>query len=143
MRLRTDVPIHSWVNSSNAAVIPACDFIGMDAYPYFQTTEANSIQNGNSTFWAAYDATVAAAGSKPVWITETGWPVSGATSNQAVPSVDNAKTYWDEVGCSAFDRINTWWYTLQDAAPTTPNPSFGIVGATLSETPLFDLTLKC
>jgi len=135
----------AWVNASNSAVITACDFIGMDAYPYFQTTMANSIENGNTTFWNAYDATVGAVNdaSKPVWITETGWPVSGATSNQAVPSVANAKTYWDEVGCAAFDKISTWWYTLQDAAPTTPNPSFGIVGSTLSETALFDLTLNC
>jgi len=131
----------AWVNGSNTAVITASDFIGMDAYPYFQTTEANSIENGNSTFFAAYDATVAAVGTKPVWITETGWPVSGSTSNQAVPSIANAKTYWDEVGCSAaFGKINTFWFTLQDAYPTTPNPSFGIVGATLSTTPLFDLS---
>ena len=131
----------AWVNGSNSAVVTASDFIGMDAYPYFQTTMANSIENGNTTFWNAYDATVGAASGKPVWITETGWPVSGATSAQAVPSIANAKTYWDAVGCSAaFGKINTFWYTLQDADPTTPNPSFGIVGPTLSTTPLFDLT---
>jgi len=132
----------AWVNSSNDAVISACDFIGMDAYPYFQTTDANSIANANATFWAAYDATVAAVGSKPVWITETGWPVSGPTENEAVPSVANAQTYWDEVGCTAFGSINTWWYTLQDDQPTTPSPSFGIVGAgnPPPTTPLFSLT---
>ena len=43
--------------------------------PYFQTTENNGIDVGNSTFFAAYDATVAAAEGKSVWITETGWPV--------------------------------------------------------------------
>lgn len=26
----------AWVNSSNNAVIDACDFVGVDAYPYFQ-----------------------------------------------------------------------------------------------------------
>ena len=31
-------------------------------------------------------------------------------------------------------------FTLQDASPTVPSPSFGIVGSTLSTTPLFDLT---
>jgi glucan endo-1,3-beta-D-glucosidase len=129
----------AWVNGSNAAVINDCDFIGMDAYPYFQTTMANSIQNGNATFWDAYDVTKAAAGNKPVWITETGWPVSGPTENLAVPSIANAKTYWDGVGCAAFGKINTYWYTLQDAFPTTPAPSFGIVGSALSTTPLFNL----
>ncbi|KAK5019001.1 hypothetical protein LTR60_001270, partial [Cryomyces antarcticus] len=130
----------AWVNSTNQAVINACDFIGMDAYPYFENTLANSIGNSRSQFFSAYDATIAAVGGKPVWVTETGWPVSGPTQNQAVPSTANAKTYWDEVGCSLFGTTNTWWYVLQDAAPTTPSPSFGIVGSTLSTTPLYDLT---
>ena len=69
------------------------------------------------------------------------WPVSGSTENDAVPSLANAKTYWDQVGCNKlFGKINTWWYTLQDAFPGTPNPSFGVVGTTLSTTPLFDLS---
>lgn len=130
----------AWVNSTNDAVISASDFIGMDAYPYFQTTMANSIENGNATFFDAYDATLAAVGSKPVWITETGWPVSGPTENQAVASVANARTYWDQVGCAVFGKITTYWYTLQDSHPNTPSPSFGIVGSTLSNTPLYDLT---
>ena len=131
----------AWVNGSNDAVISASDFIGMDAYPYFQNTMTNSIQDGYSLFFDAYDATVAAAAGKPVWVTETGWPVSGSTENDAVPSLANAQTYWDQVGCGRlFGQINTWWYTLQDAFPTTPNPSFGIVGTTLSDTPLYDLS---
>ena len=130
----------AWVNGSNDAVISASDFIGMDAYPYFQNTMANSIEAGNSLFFNAYDATVAAVGSKSVWITETGWPISGPTENQAVASTQNAKTYWDQVGCSVFGKINTFWYTLQDSYPNTPSPSFGIVGTTLSDTPLYDLT---
>lgn len=130
----------AWVNGSNDAVIAACDFIGMDAYPYFQNTQANSIDNGYSLFFDAYDQTVAAVGSKPVWVTETGWPVSGPTEAQAVPSLGNAKTYWDKVACTLLGKTNTWWYTLQDAAPATPSPSFGLVGSTLSSTPLFDLT---
>ncbi|KAL8917426.1 MAG: hypothetical protein Q9172_005865 [Xanthocarpia lactea] len=130
----------AWVNSSNSAVIEASDFIGVDAYPYFQNTQANSIENGESLFFDAYNATVAVSGGKPVWITETGWPVSGPTENQAVPSLENARTYWDEVGCRVFGQINTFWYTLQDAFPNAPSPSFGVVGSTLSNTPLYDLT---
>ena len=111
------------------------------AYPYFQNTMANSIDNGYSLFFNAYDATVSVAGGKPVWVTETGWPISGPTENQAVPSTQNAKTYWDAVGCGRlFGQVNTWWYTLQDAFPTTPSPSFGVVGTTLSDTPIYDLS---
>ena len=131
----------AWVNGSNDAVISASDFIGMDAYPYFQTTMTNPIEDGYSLFFDAYDQTVSAAGGKPVWVTETGWPVSGPTENQAVPSTQNAKTYWDAVGCGRlFGQVNTWWYTLQDAFPTTPSPSFGVVGTTLSDTPIYDLS---
>ena len=129
----------AWVNSSNQAVIDASDFIGMDAYPYFQNTMANGIANGKSLFQSALSDTQAAVGGKPVWITETGWPVSGPTENQAVPSTQNAKTYWDEVGCPLFGKVNTWWYTVQDAAPTTPSPSFGLVAAAKTS-PLYDLS---
>jgi len=130
----------AWVNTTNADVITAVDFLGVDAYPYYQTTIDNSIGNANATFWEAYDNTTAVSTGKPVWVTETGWPVSGPTSASAVPSVTNAQTYWDEVGCSLFGNINTYWYTLQDAPEPSGTPSFGIVGATLSTTPLFDLT---
>jgi len=131
----------AWVNGSNSAVVDACDWIGVDAYPFFQNTEANGIANGKGLFTDAYAATEAISGGKPVWITETGWPVSGDAQGDAVASLANAKTYYDNVGCGfAFGNINTWWYTLQDAYPTTPNPSFGLVGTTLSSTPLFDLS---
>lgn len=130
----------AWVNSSNQAVIDAADWIGVDAYPYFETTLANDITNNKNLFNDALSQTKAAVGGKPVWITETGYPVSGKTAGQAVPSLENAKTYWDEVGCPLFGNTNTWWYTMQDASPTTPNPSFGIVGSTLTTTPLFDLS---
>jgi len=132
----------AWVNGSNDAVINACDWIGVDAYPYFQNTETNGIDQGASLFNEAFDNTKNAVGSKPVWITETGWPVSGKTENLAIPSTANAKTYWDQVGCPNFDVVNTWWYTLEDTDNNaTPNPSFGIApGSPLSSTPLFDLS---
>jgi len=83
---------------------------------------------------------VGAAQGKAVWVTETGWPVSGPMENQAVASIANAATYWQEVGCTLFGQINTWWYVLQDAQPTTPNPSFGIIGSDLSSAPLYRVT---
>ncbi|TVY92835.1 putative glucan endo-1,3-beta-glucosidase [Lachnellula willkommii] len=127
---------NAWTNSSNAAVIAASDFLGTDAYPYFQTAYANSISNGQSLFEAAYQATVGVAGGKPVWITETGWPVSGATKADAVASTANAETYWQAVGCGfAFDKIPTFWYVLVDEGAS---PSFGVTDGT--STPLYDLT---
>ncbi|KAK3067856.1 hypothetical protein LTR53_015001, partial [Teratosphaeriaceae sp. CCFEE 6253] len=129
----------AYVNASNDAVISACDWVGMDAYPYYQNTIANSIGTANPTFWDAYDATVGVAHGKPVWLTETGWPVRGPQDNQAVASIQNAETYWQEVGCTLFGRVNTWWFTLQDASPTTPDPSFGILGSDLNGDPMYNL----
>ena len=131
----------AYVNGSNAPLISAVDWVGVDAYPYFQNTQANDISQGANLFKDAYQATVGAAQGKPVWVTETGWPTSGKSSGAAIPSVENAKTYWQQVGCaSLFGKTNTWWFTMQDAAPATPDPSFGLIGSTLTTTPYFDLS---
>jgi glucan endo-1,3-beta-D-glucosidase len=130
----------AFANSSNQALIDACDWLGMDAYAYFENTKPNGIENGQSLFEAALDATVAAAGGKDVWITETGWPVSGDDFGDAIPSPENAEAFWNEVGCPRFGKVNVWWYTLLDAAPDTPNPSFGVISSLTSEEPLYDLS---
>jgi len=129
----------AWVDSANVAVIQACDFIGTDGYPYFQNTEANSISDGYNLFWESVqnvrDAVSGAGSDAWVWITETGWPTSGATENEAVPSVSNAQTYWNSVACSAFESAHTFWYTLQDYSAS---PSFGVVDANFNT--VYDLT---
>ncbi|OLN88252.1 putative glucan endo-1,3-beta-glucosidase eglC 1 [Colletotrichum chlorophyti] len=130
----------AWVNGSNKAVIDACDWIGMDAYPYFENTKPNDISDSKDRWADALTATQGAVGGKPVWVTETGWPVSGKTVGAAVPSLENAKKFWDDVGCPMFGKVNVWWYTFQDASPTTPNPSFGVIGSTLTNKPLYDLS---
>ncbi|POS83181.1 hypothetical protein EPUL_005670 [Erysiphe pulchra] len=127
----------AWVNGSNQAVIDASDWIGMDAYPYFQDTQVNGIENGAGLFNKALSDTKNAVGAKPVWITETGWPVSGRKSGYAETGTTNAKTYWDQVGCPIFGAVNTWWFTLDDTDNGYPDPSFGIVSGTK---PLFDLS---
>ncbi|KAI1095857.1 glycoside hydrolase family 17 protein [Rostrohypoxylon terebratum] len=130
----------AWYNGTNQPVIDACDWIGMDAYPYFQDSMPNDISQAKSLFQDALSKTQQAAGGKSVWITETGHPVSGKTVGQSIASTSNAETYWQDVVCPLLDsKTNLWYYTLQDATPDTPNPSFGIVGNKLQTTPLFDL----
>ncbi len=143
----TNIPIGhvdtwtAWVNSSNIEVINALDWIGFDAYPYFQNTESNGIESGKALFLEAMDNTKGAVGSKPVWVTETGWPVSGKTENLGVPSVANAQIYWNDVACPLLGATNTWWYTIEDNDNATPNPSFGVTnGNPLSTTPYYDLS---
>lgn len=132
-----------YVNSSNNALIANLDFVGMDAYPYFQSTMANSIESGSQLFFDAYHATVGAAQGKPVWVTETGWPVTGQMLNQAVANKDNARIYWEDVTCQLVkDNVNLYYYTLQDVQYGNPSPSFGIkpAGDLLAVAPLFDLS---
>jgi glucan endo-1,3-beta-D-glucosidase len=130
----------AWVNGSNQAVIDNCDFIGFDGYPYYQNTDSNSIDSAKSLFEASLAATQNAVGGKPIWITETGWPVSGPQQNLATASLANAKTYWDVVGCPRFGNVNVFWFTLEDTDNgATPKESFGVT--TLgSTTPLYDLS---
>jgi glucan endo-1,3-beta-D-glucosidase len=114
---------NAYVNGSNSKVIEACDFLGLDEYPYFQTTDPNAIENGQKLFFEAYDKVTAVAGGKPLWITEAGWPVSGKQSGAAIASVDNAETFWQEVACALEKKnINFWWYILEENA----DPSFAV-----------------
>ncbi|TVY33757.1 putative glucan endo-1,3-beta-glucosidase [Lachnellula occidentalis] len=129
----------AWVDSANTAVIVASDFIGSDAYPYFQNTEANGIDVGYNLFFdsvqAVKDVVNSAHPGAWVWITETGWPTSGATMNQAVPSVANAQQYWKTVACTAFNSEHTFWYILQDYSAS---PSFGVLDS--NGNALYDLS---
>lgn len=129
----------AWVNGTNQPVVDACDWIGMDAYPYFQDTQANSIENADTLFFDALAATRGAVGGKAVWVTETGWPFSGPLSGQGEAGVQNAERYWEEVGCALFNNVNTWWYILRDSNPDPSNPSFGVYPPDLSA-PRYDLS---
>lgn len=128
----------AWVNSTNQPVIDAVDFVGMDLYPYYEKDKNNTFANAVSIFNDLYNQTQTAAGSKPVWITETGWPVSGPGFGNAVASVDNARAYWDQIGCRFFGRTNIWWYDLEDSNPASQE-KFAITNA-LSTTASFNLT---
>ncbi|KAG6311689.1 hypothetical protein E4U22_002479 [Claviceps purpurea] len=110
---------------ANLAVIDELDWVGMDTYPYYENTKPNGIDNAAYLFQAAADKVKKAAGNKPLYITETGWPVVGPTENKAVAGTKEAQTYWQQVGCPMFGDTNVWWFTFQDGAPTMPNPAFG------------------
>merc|ERR1711977_195558 len=89
-----------WRNGSNSAVIDEADFLGMNTFPYFQVTEDNSIENAPTLFNAAFEITTAAAKGKPVIVTETGWPVAGKDAESGHPSTENARSYYEAVGCN-------------------------------------------
>jgi glucan endo-1,3-beta-D-glucosidase len=128
----------AWANSTNKPVIDAVDFVGMDLYPYFEKDRNNTFANADSIFNDLYNQTQTAAGNKPVWITETGWPSSGPDFGSAVASVDNARTYWDQIGCRFFGRTNIWWFDLRDSNPAD-KAQFAIT-KDLATTAAFNLT---
>ena len=117
-------------------------------YPYFQNS---AIENAANVFWQSVqdtrDAVNRVSPGKWVWVTETGWPISGPNSGAAVSSpnkiaknshteqmtdfrnqvasVQNAQTFWRSVACKAFNEIHIFWYSYQDYHQS---PSFGIFG---------------
>lgn len=135
----------AFYNETNNPVIEACDWVGMDAYPYFEDTKPNAIDEARGLFQSALEKVQSASGGKEVWITETGWPVSGKKSGDAVASTKNARTFWEDVGCPLFGKTNTWWYTLLDSnsdGDATSKPSFGVVGEDLTSKPKYNLSCK-
>ncbi|KAL8776267.1 MAG: hypothetical protein Q9194_003263 [Teloschistes cf. exilis] len=133
-----------WQSAEGIAnVLSAVDFVGVDAYPYWQKNDSNTIANDVNLFEQAYQATLAAVGDKEVWVTETGWPVTGSTFGQAVPSKENAQRYWNDVGCGRlFGKVSTWWYTLQDYPTADGAPGFGVINDERNTTAMFDLSCK-
>lgn len=143
--LLKDVPVghvDTWnvfPNATNKGVVDAVDWIGLDEYPYYQTGQNNTIENAANLFSTAYNAAKAAVGNKPLWVTETGWPYTGMTWDLGVPSVANAKAYWDAVGCDMlFNKVPTFWYDLEDDNAGN-NESFAITDS-LSTKARFNLT---
>jgi glucan endo-1,3-beta-D-glucosidase len=131
-----------YLNGSTKAVVDALDWVGMDAYPYFQKGQQNSVEGSTQLFFDAYEQTCSAV-QKPVWVTETGWPVTGETNGQAVPGTKEARIFWEDVVCPLVrDDINLYYYLLQDVQYGNPSPSFGIkpAGDLNQVQPLYDLS---
>lgn len=128
-----------WPNATNKAVIDAVDFIGVNEFPYYETGKGNSIKNSGALFDRAYDTVLAVAGGKPVWVTETGWPYTGPDWDEAEATVENAKYYWNEVGCRRlFGKTTAFWYALRDSNPD--NKMKFAISNNLSTKARFDLT---
>ena len=136
-----------WLDPNSAgALIPDVDFIGLDGYPYWQNASAsdtNAFMDGFNTVvdGPAEEHADEDGAPVPVWVTETGFPNDGEIRGDAVPSKENAGVYWKGVGCgNLFDKVNTWWYILQDGPATNGKPSFGVVDTPSDTKAMFDLS---
>ncbi|KAL1798481.1 hypothetical protein ACET3X_002518 [Alternaria dauci] len=128
----------AWVNESNKAVIDEIDFLAVNAFPFYESELDNRIDNAANLLSDAISAVEGVAGDKDVWITETGWAYSGPDFGAATSTVDNAETYWKDVGCAIFGKWNVFWYTLRDANPA--NKVKFAISDKLSTTPRFDIS---
>ncbi|KAF2963270.1 hypothetical protein GQX73_g10288 [Xylaria multiplex] len=140
----------AWVLPENSGVVQAIDFLGHNSFPYFEDARANGIEKAADNFWSAVGATESVAQGKESYfpspshillnftLTPARGDVAGPVRRDAVPSLDNAKKYWDTIGCSLFGKRNTFWYTLVDGAMTKEELSFAIT-PNFNSTPKYDL----
>lgn len=86
------------------------DFVGMTAYPFWASV---SVDEAKDSFMASLTDVQQKSGDKPVWIAETGWPISGPPRDHATTGKDQAQKYWTEIGCEVFGKYNVWWFELE------------------------------
>jgi glucan endo-1,3-beta-D-glucosidase len=83
-----------YVNATNNDFISSLDFLGVDAYPYFQTTMTNNVGNGSQLFFDAYHQTVTAAQGKPVWVRQDEIIMRGALLTLLTGYRDRVARQW-------------------------------------------------
>ncbi|KAG1295249.1 hypothetical protein G6F66_004505 [Rhizopus arrhizus] len=71
-------------------LVTACDMVASNVYPFFSNV---NVDTAISNLKAQYNNLKKVAGSKNVWITETGWPSSGSALGNSVPSETNGQKY--------------------------------------------------
>lgn len=105
----------AWMDKANAPVVQASDIIIHNAYVYW---EGADIAVAQSHLAGAIGAVNNAVGGKEAWIGETGWPTAGATNKQAVPSIANARRYWELMKCPTMGGplygTSSFWYGAFD-----------------------------
>ena len=97
-RISEDIPVttaDSWdILLGSAAVRNACDLLMPNCYPYWG---GESIDEASESFARSMASLQAAARSKQIIVSETGWPTAGQTKGNAVPGADSAARYFSEV----------------------------------------------
>ncbi|KAL9545221.1 hypothetical protein MBANPS3_007249 [Mucor bainieri] len=87
-------------------LMSASDFAGVNIHPYFASA---SIKNAFSNLNQRYNTFKKSAGGKQVYITETGWPSSGAASGAAQPSLANTEAFVTSLSASSLPYYYFEW----------------------------------
>lgn len=83
----------SWDDPENALAIRASDFLGLNAFPYWQGVP---IEQALNALQQAVQVTAAASNGKPIIVTETGWPSAGPSFGDAEASLANEEEYFNQ-----------------------------------------------
>ncbi|KAK4898616.1 hypothetical protein LTR27_003788 [Elasticomyces elasticus] len=117
-------PAATWAKTAAAhgGIIDASDFVGLSDIPFY---DGLNVDDAVTAFLDRLSQAQTTAGNKPIWVTQTGWPVKGATVKNAVASITNAQTYWHNVACRVWNErgITLFWTVYQDYGAST---SFGV-----------------
>lgn len=128
-------PIGHTDAAQNAAQgLEPLDFMGTNVYPFWSNDPISKAGEIVKNILADVEKN---ASSKPVWITETGWPSSGQQGGTPAGSVENMRKYWVDVGCKYFGKRNIWWFQLEK--DTKDAFDWGILDANTHQ-PKFDLS---
>lgn len=116
--VRGAIPTHVPVTTSevyfaylqNPSLVQAVDLVACHVHPYWEGTP---IEQALSSLDCRVAELRAAAGGKPIWVTETGWPDCGQTiPPAAVPSPANAARYFQAVASwAAATQTTVFWFS--------------------------------
>ena len=99
---------------AHPAVIAASDIVLPNIYPYWQGVP---VSNAICELAAAYNQIIAAADAKPIIIAETGWPSGGNAVGAAVPSPENASSYFRQfVSWAKAGQVSYFYFAAFDEA---------------------------
>lgn len=105
-------------DASSKSLIAVLDFVGANIYPYWDPQQRTE-SNGQSVFLPRYNA-VAAKFSKPVIVTEEGWPSESAPGqNQNASLADETAYYaWWKQRVTT-DTFSSYYFGMFDKIPSS------------------------
>lgn len=116
--------VDSWnviVDGGSTDAISAADFVFANAFSYWQgQTQSNASYSFFDDIMQALQVIQSNKGETDItfWVGETGWPTDGTAFEDSVPSVDNAKAFWEDAVCAirgwginviAFEAFDEAW----------------------------------
>lgn len=104
-------------------LVAASDIVCANIHPFFSHVDIDSALSNVQTRYANFKKV---AGSKQVYITETGWPSAGTANGNSVPSVANMEKYAAEISTTSLPYYFFEWADSNWKSPGIES-SFGLL----------------